>query len=324
MRLSVVIVTYNSAGCIAECLEALKRALPNSEMIVVDNMSRDATLATATATDARVRVVRMSYNAGFGRACNEGVRIAEHDHVLLVNPDVVLVDATTDALESALAAPRLGLMAPELVVPHARGHTQAQLVARRSWLGELLRAAFGPFEPRELAGRARIARGREPAWAHAALLVVRRSEFLEVGGFDERFFLYYEDQQLGARYRDANLPIRGTTAIRATHNRGSSSALATSELIDRMAWCLLGWLEFVAMHHGPERARKSWLIVRRAHHAGQSVAALLARGSRTGRMGRKAEQLASLEHAVRDIARRAGHSPHEFCPVATRVVADAS
>jgi N-acetylglucosaminyl-diphospho-decaprenol L-rhamnosyltransferase len=324
VRLSVVIVTYNSAHCIAESVQALARALPNCEVIVVDNMSADATLATATATDARVRVVEMGCNAGFGRACNEGVRRAAHEHVLLMNPDVVVHHAARNELEVAFAQQSFGLMAGELIRTHTRGSPQAQLFARRSWLTELLHMAVGPFEPRELSGRSRIARVQVPAWACAALLLVRRSEFLALGGFDERFFLYYEDQELGARYRDANLSIRGTAAMRATHGKGASSCVATEDRIDRMAWCLLGWLEFVAMRHNPERARMSWVIVRRAHRAGGALAALLARGSQRGRMGRKAEQMASLEDAIRDISRRAQHAAHGFCPVACRVVADVS
>ncbi len=324
MTLSVVIVTYNSAHCIVECMQALARVLPNSELIVVDNMSVDATLATVTATDARARVVQMGCNAGFGRACNEGVRRAAHNHVLLINPDVVVLHAARNELEVAFAKRSLGLMAAELIGPHTRGSAQAHLFACRSWLTELLHMAFDPFEPRELAGRRRIARVRGPAWASGALLLVRRSEFLALGGFDERFFLYYEDQELGARYREDDLPIRGTAAMRAIHSRGASSSVAREDLIARMAWCLLGWLEFVAIQHSPERARMSWAIVRRTHRAGGAVAALLARRSWTKRMGRKAEQMASLEYAIRDIARREQHSAHGFCPFACRVVADVS
>jgi N-acetylglucosaminyl-diphospho-decaprenol L-rhamnosyltransferase len=321
MRLSVVIVTYNSAHCIGECVRALTRVLPNCEVIVVDNMSADATVSTTTATDARVRVVQMGGNAGFGRACNAGVRCASHDHVLLMNPDVVLLHAERDELELAFAQENLGLMAGELIGPHARAPAQARLFRYRSWISELLYTALGPFEPRELSQHHRFPRVHAPAWACAAVLLIRRSEFLALGGFDERFFLYYEDQELGERYREANLPIRGTAAIRAVHRTGTSSPLATEELIYRMAWCLLGWLELVAMHHGPQRARLSWAIVGRTHHAGRVLATLLARSSQTGRMRSKAEQMASLEDAIGEIARTAQHSTHGFCPIACRVVA---
>src|SRR5437660_536368 len=101
MTLSVVIVTYNSTHCVAECVQALARVLPTCEVIVVDNLSVDTTVATATATDPRVRIVQMGYDAGFGRAANQGVRRATHDHVLLVNPDVVVHEAARDELEAA-------------------------------------------------------------------------------------------------------------------------------------------------------------------------------------------------------------------------------
>jgi GT2 family glycosyltransferase len=157
MTLSVVIVTYNSGHCIAECLRALARVLPNCEVIVVDNLSVDSTVTTSTATDARVRVVQMGCNAGFGRACNAGVRQAAHDHVLLMNPDVVVVHAERDELDVAFAEPSFGLVAPEMIGPHTRGSAQAQLFAGKSWLSELLHMSLDPFEPRELSARRRIA-----------------------------------------------------------------------------------------------------------------------------------------------------------------------
>lgn len=323
MKLSVVIVTYNSAKCIAECVRAIRRVFPDCEVIVVDNMSVDLTLAIATATDPLVGVLQMGRNAGFGRACNEGVQRARHDHVLLMNPDVVLGAATHTELEAAFAKGSFGLMAPELIEA-PRGPAQAQLFGSRSWLGELLHMAFGPFEPRELSRRRRTGRTGAPVWASGALLLVRRSEFLRLGGFDERFFLYYEDQELGMRYREANLPIQSMAALRGSHLRGASSLGVTEDRLDAMAWCVLGWLEFVAMCHGRERARRSWAIVRRAHRAGRAVASLLARGSSTGRIGRKAEQMASLEESIREIASQAPDLADGFCPIARRVVADVS
>ena len=322
MSLSVVIVTFNSAHCIAECVNGVARVLPDCELIVVDNMSSDATLDIASATDARPMALQMGCNAGFGRACNTGVRRATREHVLLVNPDVVLVDAVHDELEAAFAKATLGLMAAELVAHDTRSVTGAPLFPYTSWSRELVNAAIGPFEPHELSSRRRAAPVGAPAWASAAVLLLRRSEFVSLGGFDERFFLYYEDQELGARYRRANLPIQGTAAIRAIHAKGASSPSATEDLIHRRAWCLLSWLEFVAMRHGAERARMSWLIVRRSHRVGRAVAALLARGSQAERMRRKAAQMASLEEVVGDLARGARDSRHGFCPVACKVVAD--
>src|SRR5438046_2157401 len=184
MRLSVVVVTYNSAHCIGECVEALARVLPDCEVIVVDNMSADATLATASATDVRVRVVQMGCNAGFGRACNEGVRRAAHDHVLLMNPDVLVLHAEREELELAFAQRSMGLLAAELIGQHGPGPARAQLFSNKPWRSELLYMAIGPFEPRELSARRRIAPVQAPAWACAAALLIRRSEFLSLGGFN--------------------------------------------------------------------------------------------------------------------------------------------
>src|SRR5438477_8099393 len=229
MKLSVVIVSHDSAHCIAECRRAVRRVLHDCEVIVVDNRSVDATVTTTTTIDPRTRIVQMDDNVGFARACNAGVRVASHDHVLLMNPDVVLLHVSRRDLELALSQRRLGLLAGELIGTRASA-ARAHLFPNRSWMSELLYTALGPFEPRELSARHRVSRVDVPAWACAAAVLIRRSEFLPLGGFDERFFLYYEDQELGARYRDAQLPIGGTDAIRAAHRNGTSSPTASAQL----------------------------------------------------------------------------------------------
>src|SRR5271167_2648136 len=84
--LSVVIVTFNSAGCVGMCLDAVGRWLPGAETLVIDNASVDATRSIAEHHGARV--VELQENLGFGRACNVGADRTELGHILFLNPDV--------------------------------------------------------------------------------------------------------------------------------------------------------------------------------------------------------------------------------------------
>ncbi len=320
MRLSVVVVTHNSEHCIQACLAAAQRVLGRCELIVVDNLSEDATLERATAIAPDARIVEMGRNAGFGRACNAGARAATCEHVILMNPDVVMGRVDRALLEKLMSEDQFGLMAPGLAFDHNEGTAQPQMFARVSWLSELAAMALGPLTPRELVRRARLATHGDALWACGALVIVRRREFLAVGGFDERFFLYYEDQELGARYRRARLPLRGTDALRGMHAAGTSSDTSRDRRIEPMAWCLLSWLELVAMDYGSRRATVSWTVVQRTHRMARRVLRVVAALTESGRVRRKADQLEALEQIVNRIVASGGDGERAFCPMAREAI----
>src|ERR1700722_11665054 len=93
LELSAVIVTYNSDHRIDECLRAVRAKLGDIEVLVVDNESGDDTLATARGADLQARLIPMERNAGYGSACNRGVKECSNEHVILMNPDVVIEHA---------------------------------------------------------------------------------------------------------------------------------------------------------------------------------------------------------------------------------------
>lgn len=166
---SVIVVTYNSAHCVGHALAA---APPAAELIVVDNASSDDTIEQARKFPCRL--IANDRNRGFGAACNQGAQIAAAEFLLFLNPDAVLAPNAVELLLGA-AANR-----PDAV-------------------------AFGPRH--ELA-EGQVAKGAErksPPGNHEVLflsgaaLLCRKSAFAKVGGFDERFFLYFEDQDLCLR-----------------------------------------------------------------------------------------------------------------------------
>ena len=323
MRLSVVVVTHNSEHCIQACLAEAQRVLGRCELIVVDNLSEDATLERAIAIAPDAHIVEMGRNAGFGRACNAGARAATYEHVILMNPDVVLRQVDRALLEKLMSDDQFGLIAPGLAFDHNEGAAQPQMFARVSWLSELTAMALGPLRPRELARRARPATHGDASWACGALVIIRRREFLDVGGFDERFFLYYEDQELGARYRRARLPLRGTDALRGVHAPGTSSDSSRDRRIEPMAWCLLSWLEFVAMNYGSRRAAVSWTVVQHTHRMARRVLRVVAALTESGRVRRKADQLEALERTVDRIVASGRDGERVFCPMAREAIARA-
>ena len=184
-------------------------------------------------------VIKNDENLGFGRACNLAAEAARGSHVLFLNPDVVLTAVRQEELHRLLATRSFGLVGSVL---EGDGDPRR---AEESWTKEYFAHTFETLRPREWRPAARRPK-TDLSWVSGAMLLVSRKEFLELGGFDPRFFLYYEDRDLSRRYRAANLPVRTTEALRGRHAIGTSSA-SDGLRAGPMAWSLLGWIQ-ISMH----------------------------------------------------------------------------
>jgi len=208
-RLVAIVVAHDSAEVLPACLTAL--AGQHVPAIVVDNASRDASAALAEESGAQV--IRNTRNEGYGRANNRGVRAAETaEHVLIVNPDVILRPGAVDALLAAARTwPDAGLLAPRLVEPDGRFFFQP-------------RSLLAPYLTNP-AGRLALPQGDACApFLSGACLMMPRRLFLDLGGFDERIFLFYEDDDLCRRIAESGRALIHVHAAEALHGRGRSSA----------------------------------------------------------------------------------------------------
>ncbi|KQP48951.1 glycosyl transferase [Methylobacterium sp. Leaf108] len=218
--LVAIVVTHDSAEALPACLGAL--AAEHVPAVVVDNASRDASVAVAEAAGARV--LRNARNEGFGRANTIGVRAAERaERVLMLNPDVVLQPGAVDALLAAARAyPDAGLLAPRLVEPDGRFFYQP-----RSLLAPYLTNPHG---------RLALPEGDACApFLSGACLMVARDLFLDLGGFDPGIFLFYEDDDLCRRVADTGRALVHVHGAQALHGRGRSSAPAPGRVF-RTRW----------------------------------------------------------------------------------------
>ena len=294
--ISVVIVTFNSAGCVGMCLDAVGRWLPGAEKLVIDNASVDGTRSVAERHGAKV--VELHENIGFGRACNVGADRTERGHILFLNPDVEIRSADADALTRLLEAVELGL-----VVPSSSGRGFA--FGEPSCWQEALSLTFGTLRPRELPQRLRPPRSGQPLWASGAALLVRRSEFLGVGGFDRRYFMYYEDRELSLRYRKAGLSVRVTPALVAEHAGGGSSDLGDRRA-DIIAFVMMGWLQYTYTARGPTAAARGWRLIRGVHALIRRTVGVASRVIPSGRLTRKSLQLREVAQELTRIRADSG------------------
>ena len=252
--ISVVIVAFNSAAHIQQCVGSVRRELGRCEIIVVDNGSTDNTHVLLATSLRGCTVISGHGNVGFGRACNLAVRRARGPHLLFLNPDAEVTHADGRELLRLLYESPVGLLAPALV-QDAGGRVHSIVRREHHWFVDLMNLFLRLIVPRALQPpQSRNASPRSTRWFGASVLLANRSEFSSLGGFDARYFLYCEDRDLSAKYRTHGLPLRVTSALSARHVAGGSEPAGLS-LGERSAWAALGWLQYLHVWRGRRTCR---------------------------------------------------------------------
>lgn len=259
MRLASIVVAYRSAAEIPGCLDSIRADLgPGCQIIVVDNASPDESRSIAAGHPAGPEVVVSDRNLGFGGGCNLGVMQANADAVFLVNPDARLRPGTSSRLMEALAAdPTLGVVAPQVIDPtgESRAASAGAEPSLRSTIGHFLALGRVPgvrqfFRPVYLAdGRWKTS----PDWVSGAAMLVRKSAYDEIGGFDERIFMYMEDVDLCRRLREKGWAIGYEPDAVVEHVMGHSQST------DQPFRWYKAYHAYIAAHQGSLHARAASL-----------------------------------------------------------------
>lgn len=224
--IAAIVVTYQSAETIDDCLSRLRAASAVTQIRVVDNDSRDATLAIVqrhAAADPRVRFIGNPDNPGFAVACNQGTGDSDAPWLAFVNPDC-LVECDTLARLLAHARGFTGevLLGADLVSPSG----VRDGAARRNDpdFGAMLRGPLRSGSGRPLDVAADDAQPLQPVGAiSGALMLLPRALFDRIGGFDEGYRLHVEDLDLCRRAREAGAQVAVANDVRVVHVRGVSS-----------------------------------------------------------------------------------------------------
>jgi N-acetylglucosaminyl-diphospho-decaprenol L-rhamnosyltransferase len=224
---AAVVVNHNTRDHLRACLASLPRTLP---AVVVDNASTDGSAEMVRAEFPDVLLLADGTNPGYGAAANRGVRACGAEYVLVLNSDTRVEPDAPEVLRAYLDAhPRAGLAGPGLLNPD--GSPQASCFPFPGTLRWLLENE--PVAP--LAGRLPVLRERllcanpprEAAavpWVLGAALAVRRSAFEDVGGFDEAYFMYFEEVDLCRRLADAGWETHFVPGARVAHVGAASTS----------------------------------------------------------------------------------------------------
>lgn len=232
--LDVVIVNWNAGDQLRACLASLAASADAGSLrvVVVDNASTDGSADGLERPGLTLTVLRNTGNLGFARACNQGAALGSAEAILFLNPDT---EVSRDGIRAARAVLEAdtgtGLVGARLVDEAGRTHrTCARHPTAASLLAQIL------FLDRLLPGRV-------PAhflldWDHAetqavdavmgAFLMIRRPLFARLGGFDERFFVYWEDADLCARAGAAGFAVCHAARAEIRH-RGQGTTEAVKD-----------------------------------------------------------------------------------------------
>jgi len=231
MKLSIIIVNYNSGALTHSCIESLYReGLPKqSEIIVVDNASRDDSVPFLRADFPEITLIANDTNAGLAAAVNQALGQAKGDYYLMLNPDIVVLPGAVEALlafmdehgDVGLAGGKLLSPSGKLQSSAFRFYTPMTVLYRRTFLGKtpwgkravarFLMKDFGHIKERNV------------EWLMGSCYCLRARAVSEVGGMDERFFLYFEDVDWCRRFWEKGWRVVYVPEARFSHFHQQSS-----------------------------------------------------------------------------------------------------
>lgn len=226
-ELSIIIVNYNTADQVMAAVESVRRNTEgiDYEIIVADNHSQNDENLQNLISDEGIKVVRLDDNYGFGKANNAGVKESTGEYLFLLNPDTICHDNSIKLLLDKLKADKtIGAIGPNII----NAESQPSHAFRRAGDGIMTELNFALFGlPYKLVyGQDfeynHTGRQLEVAYLCGAAIMMKRETFEKVEGFDENFFMYYEDQDLCNRIRKEGLRIVNEPSAKIQHLEGTS------------------------------------------------------------------------------------------------------
>ncbi|WP_139416730.1 glycosyltransferase family 2 protein [Agromyces laixinhei] len=235
--IAVVSVSYRSEAELESMLRSLPSAASVAPLVVVADNLPAAGHTKQVVTAAGARYVPMTSNLGYGGAINEAVRglPPEIEWVMITNPDVVFHAGAIDRMiEVGRAADDIGAVGPLTLNDDGSVYPSARVIPGvRVGSGHAVFSSVWPSNPwtRRYHATAATTSERDAGWLSGACVLVRRAAFDMIGGFDEGFFMYFEDVDLGYRLGRAGWRNRFTPAARVTHTGGHSTAGESAAMV---------------------------------------------------------------------------------------------
>jgi N-acetylglucosaminyl-diphospho-decaprenol L-rhamnosyltransferase len=238
-NVAVITVSYNSSAQLEAFLTSAVATVRNAtQILVVDNASSDIESTRSLTKKYGARLLELLDNRGYGGAVNAGVLTLDTsvDFVVVANPDLSFQpNAVAQLVEAAAADPRVATTGPRVLNVDGTSYPSARSIpSLRAGIGHALFANLWPTNPWTRSYHSNVATGNEQiavGWLSGSCVCVRRTAFEAVGGFDEEFFMYFEDVDLGYRLGKLGFINVFVPHAEVTHIGGLSTAAHSREML---------------------------------------------------------------------------------------------
>lgn len=223
-ELSIIVVCYKGWKRLVRCLESLNNLSEltfSYEVIVVDNNSQDSTFDEIEAQFPRFHFKRNSVNGGFGNGCNTGAGYASGKFLLFLNPDTVVRESElSNLVDVARGTTEFAILSCKQINEYGKPSIVTGVFPALFNITGFQRAVsrLFSFKKEEIPGDIIF-----PDWVSGSVILMRNDLFQHAGGFDEDYWMYFEDVDICRRIRNLNLQIALCNDITIEHNHGGSS-----------------------------------------------------------------------------------------------------
>ena len=237
--ISVIILQYNNFHFTKEAIESFRKYHHSEhEIILVDNGSTDSGWENSISHIQNIKLIRLESNLGFGPANNLAAKKAAGDILLFLNNDTVTTESYLEEIEKEFTNnPGIGIIGPKILNPDKSLQLSfgnfptlmVELVDKILYrlVDKKSKTITGYFEKKYSAKQF-------AQWVTGAALFIKKDLFLSINGFDESFFMYFEDKELCKRVSDSGYKIMYFPAVSLIHLRGGSAAGPKKKFLDQM------------------------------------------------------------------------------------------
>ena len=222
-KLSIIIPTWNTSKITKKCIDTITEYLPKNyfQIIIVDNGSTDDTPQILGKLKS-ITYIRNSSNLGFSKANNIGVKKAKGEYLLFLNSDMELVDSSlVEMLNFIDSNSTIGMIGPKFLNPDLTD--QGSVIPLQTPLNAIkeywfnIQNSYTKYTPQT------IVPVKVDNISGGAVLI-RKSDFIKIGGWDEKYFFYYEDLELCRQIRKQKLNIYYFPSCKVIHRHGASGS----------------------------------------------------------------------------------------------------
>lgn len=224
MKITIIIVSWNTAKITKSCIDSINKYLPGQEIILVDNNSTDNTVKLISKVK-NVSIIRNNSNLGFSKANNIGLKSASSEYVVFMNSDIELIDnSLLEMVEYLKNNQPIGLIGPKFLNPDLTPQAsvfppQTPLNAfKEFWLSQ--KNAYSKYLPQ-------VDQPTEVSYISGGCIAVNKGFFENIGRWNEDYFFYFEDMDLCRQVGKSGQKIIFYPQCQVIHRHGASGKKIT-------------------------------------------------------------------------------------------------